>query len=220
MLATRHLAGSLLALTVSLASTARADEPTPSVFVVGDSHVQMVGPMLTRRLARAGYRALGYEARPGWSTRRYRRADDLRALLERSGRPQIVIVSLGGNDFVSSRERYAEDLAWVVGEAKAAGARQIVWLGPATSDASASERAASTGARHERNAELQRELLAPLGVRWIDSRPLTLAHHGRDGVHFTRTGYATWTEGVLPAICHVVSARFAQVEDGPVSQRT
>ena len=37
-------------------------------------------------------------------------------------------------------------------------------------------------------------------MRWIDSRPLTQTHHGSDGVHFTRTGYSTWTAGVLPAL--------------------
>src|SRR5690606_38425301 len=130
----------------------------------------------------------------------YREAGDLRALLERRGRPEIVVVSLGGNDRVTSRERYAEDLAWIVREARAAGARQIVWLGPATSDASAGPRAAFTGARHEENAELQRELLADLDVRWIDSRPLTRSHHRADGVHFTRTGISTWTAGVLPEL--------------------
>jgi lysophospholipase L1-like esterase len=201
--------GLLASLSISLASTAYAQETgsPPSVFIVGDSHVQRVGPMLTARLGRGGFRALGYESRPGWSTRRYREAGDLRAVLERSGRPEIVIVSLGGNDFVSSRERYAEDLGWVVSEARAAGARHIVWLGPASSDASAGERAASTAARHEANAELQRELLGELAVRWIDSRPLTLTHHGRDGVHFTRTGYVTWTDAVLPEI--------APIEDAP-----
>ena len=56
------------------------------------------------------------------------------------------------------------------------------------------------GARHEANAELQRELLGDLGVRWIDSRPLTQRDHRRDGVHFTRTGYSTWTAGILPEL--------------------
>ncbi len=200
MLTPRRIAFALGSLVLSLAPAVEAQASLPSVFVVGDSHVEMVGPMLTARLSDAGFRALGYEARRGWSTRRYREAGDLRALLERSGRPEIVVVSLGGNDRVDSREQYAEDLAWIVGEARAAGARQIVWLGPATSDPSAGPRAAFTGARHEANAELQRERLGDLGVRWIDSRPLTQRDHRRDGVHFTRTGYSTWTAGVLPEL--------------------
>lgn len=212
MLTPPRLLGVLVPLLLSLASAAQAQEPLPSVFVVGDSHVEMVGPMLTARLGDAGYRTLGYEARRGWSTRRYREAGDLRALLEQRGRPEIVIVSLGGNDRVSSREQYAEDLAWIVSEARAAGARQIVWLGPAFSDASKGPRAAWTGARHEENAELQRALLADLGVRWIDSRPLTQRHHRRDGVHFTRTGYSTWTDGVLERVG--VTADLARPEVG------
>ena len=73
-----------MSLLLSLASRAEAQGASlPSVFVIGDSHVEMVGPMLTARLSETGFRALGYEARRGWSTRRYREAGDLRRLLER-----------------------------------------------------------------------------------------------------------------------------------------
>lgn len=199
---TRHLAAFLASLVLSLASSAHASDQVatparPSVFVVGDSHVRMLGPALRDALDEDGFRFAGYLSRHGWSTLRYRQEGDLRAILEAAGRPEIVVVSLGGNDFVRSRARYEGDLRWIVDEAHAAGAREIVWLGPATSDVERSENARTTGARHERNAELQRELLPAMGVRWTDSRPFTVSHHGHDGVHFTRTGYSTWARGVL-----------------------
>ncbi|MGE0787722.1 MAG: SGNH/GDSL hydrolase family protein [Sandaracinaceae bacterium] len=197
----RLLLAVLLALTPAVAAAQRAAEPAaPRVFVVGDSHVRMLGPSLLRRLETFGAEPAGFESRVGWSTRRYRREGDLGALLEANGRPEIVVVSLGGNDVVADEARYAEDLTWVVEQARGAGAQTILWLGPATSDADRSERAERTGERHEANAELQAELLPPMGVRWIDSRPLTESHHRRDGVHFTRTGYRLWAVAALPAV--------------------
>ncbi|HJL18993.1 MAG TPA: SGNH/GDSL hydrolase family protein [Sandaracinaceae bacterium LLY-WYZ-13_1] len=181
------------------------ERATPGVFIVGDSHVQMLGPMLTNRLEEAGVRVLGHEARPGWSTLRYQRRGDLREVLEAAGRPEVVVVSLGGNDIPASAEAYEAQLRWVVTQARAAGARHIVWLGPATSDASRGERARVVGARHERNADWQRALLPRLGVTWVDSRPMTRRHHGRDGVHFTRAGYRAWSAGVLSDVTVAVA---------------
>lgn len=205
--ATRLVALLLTALLSLAAAPAFASTPgdgTRSVFIVGDSHVQMLGPTLTHRLEDQGIEVAGYEARPGWSTRAYQRRGDLQDVLEAAGRPEIVVISLGGNDFVGSEEAYFAQLAWIVDHARAAGAEQIIWLGPAHTDAEASEVAAATAERHERNASLQRELLPALGVTWVDSRPLTLEHHGRDGIHFTRSGYTTWAQGALPTVTHAV----------------
>ena len=137
--------------------------------------------------------------RPGWSPGARRRAGDVRALLTREGTPDIVLIFLGGNDAARTRAAYRWQLEWVVRQARSAGARRIVWFGPATSDPGASPRAARTSVRHERNAEWQREILPELGVEWIDSRPMTRRGHGRDGVHFTRSGYRLWADGIVGA---------------------
>lgn len=198
MLRSHYLRSAALLAALALPRTVAAEESADQrIFIVGDSHVQMLGPMLARRLERDGFVVEGWESRPGWSTARYRRCGDLGRLLVAHGRPEIVVVSLGGNDIVSSRRRYRRELVWVVEQARAAGAAQVVWLGPATSDGDASSRAAATGARHERNAELQRQILPDLGVKWVDSRPLTRANHRRDGVHFTRAGYSSWATAIL-----------------------
>ena len=207
---TRLLAAALAAVALAAAPAAaqvHEEAEAPGVFIVGDSHVQMLGPMLSRELTDEGYRVLGYESRPGWSTAAYVRRGDLREVLERAGRPEVVVVSLGGNDFVGREDRYREQLAWVVEQARAAGAVEILWVGPATSDRDASELADATGARHEHNAELQRGLLPELGARWVDSRPCTHDDHGRDGIHFTRDGYRTWSH----ALFHPVSETIAQL---------
>lgn len=183
------------ALLVLAAAQAQAqdDEGPLSVFVVGDSHVFHLGREINDVLEKEGFEGAGYESRHGWSTDRYGRAGDLTQLLVESGSPEIVVVSLGGNDSVRSRAVYRAQIESVVEQVRAAGARQIVWIGPAESDA---EIAAFTAERHERNAELQREILAELGVTWIDSRPHTHAHRVHDGVHFTRDGYEVWACGV------------------------
>ena len=101
----RRLSILLVAVATLFASTAHASTgESPSVFIVGDSHVQMLGPTLTHRLEDEGVTVAGYEARPGWSTARYQRRGDLQDVLEAAGRPEIVVVSLGGNDFVGSPE--------------------------------------------------------------------------------------------------------------------
>jgi lysophospholipase L1-like esterase len=199
---TRSLLTSMIAL--SLAAPCAAQDRQPRVFVVGDSHVFALGPALSNLLEEDGVEVEGWESRHGWSTARYQEANDLRALLEHNGSPEIVVVSLGGNDIVRSRESYERQLGWVVAQARAAGAQEIVWLGPATSDGAVSDVAAATGERHERNAQLQSEILPELGVHWIDSRPVTHEHHRGDGVHFTRDGYHLWACGVCNGIVATV----------------
>jgi hypothetical protein len=99
-----------------------------------------------------------------------------------------------------------------VEQARAAGARHIVWLGPASSAVHQNARAAQVGAFHEQNAEWQHELLPELGVTWVDSRPMTHHFHGRDGIHFTRTGYRTWAGGVLSDVTIAVEVERGDAE--------
>ena len=189
----------LASLVLTVASPAAAQR---RAFVVGDSHVFVLGRALTRDLAPYGIDVVGWESRHGWSTAQYRRAGDLRELLEANGRPEIVIVSLGGNDEHETSDSYRDQIRWIVDEARAAGAERIVWLGPGTCDPSRGARAEAAESRHEHNADLQRDLVPTLGARWIDSRPYTHRDHRRDGVHFTRAGYALWADGVLEDIVH------------------
>lgn len=190
---TRSLLLASALLTLPTLSTAHAQD-APRVVVVGDSHVERLGPMIARRAEAAGLESAGWLSRRGWSTRRYVREGDLAARLEEAGRPEIVVVSLGGNDRPRDLERYRRDLSWIVAQVRAAGGERILWLGPAASDASRGPRAEATGRWHERNAELQAELVPALGVTWIDSRPATHEGHGRDGIHFTGRGYVGWAD--------------------------
>jgi len=194
----------LALLLVAIPSPALASTPeAPGVFVVGDSHIERLGPMIDRAVADEGYTSLGHLARRGWSTGRYVREGDLVERLTEHGRPDIVVISLGGNDRCRNDARYREQLEWVVARVREAGAQRIVWLGPASSDMERSERAAFVGEWHERNADRQADILPGLGVEWIDSRPMTREGHGMDGIHFTYGAYTAWCRGALEA-AHLV----------------
>ena len=167
--------------------------PPARVAFVGDSHMQALGPLMTRRAREAGYQPVGVIARQGWSSSRYRTADDLESEL-RAMRPDVVVIVLGSNDYgVARASRYRSRLRWIVDAALLAGAVHIEWHGPPAGDPDASDLAGRVAANHDRIADLQREIFADdPAVTWTDSRPLTRAHVRGDGYHLTRAGYAAW----------------------------
>ena len=159
---------------------------------IGDSHGEALGPIFKARLERAGASVPLVIAHRGWSVARYLESGELSRLA--GVRPDTVIFELGGNDFVRSAGQYAEQLGAAVDVARAAGAREVVWVGPSRVK-EGSDRA--TSERHERNAVYQESILPQMGVRWVDSRRHTYGGHGGDGVHFGRAGYEAWAYGVL-----------------------
>jgi len=165
--------------------------------LVGDSHLHRValGGHFISAIERAGNQVVGVFQNNGWSLSRYHRTDLAQQLARLQ--PDVVLFSLGGNNRQAESD-YRDSLRWALQAARAAGAREIRWVGPAT----ARDDLAPTTARwHRATAEFQRRHLPPLaadvgvGLRWVDSLPITRAHHRDDGVHFTRAGYATWAQG-------------------------
>jgi lysophospholipase L1-like esterase len=158
-----------------------------TIALVGDSHMEALGPRLKRALLAAGARSVSVVARRGWSARRYVQSVEGRAQLRAAGRADLVFIDLGGNNQEFRPGTYREqlrDLLEQVGRPS-----RVIWIGP---PASSMDRAPETAARHQKTAELQRSILPPWGVRWIDSRPFTRADWAPDGVHFTRAGYDRW----------------------------
>ncbi len=165
---------------------------TPRVAFVGDSHMQALGPRMSRTFAVEGFEPVGVVARVGWGTNRYRRADDLEEVL-RPMRPDIVVVVLGSNDYgIRRASSLAPRTLWIVAAARAAGARRVVWFGPPAGDPDASELAARVAENHDRIARMQREIFASSDVIWVDSRPFTRGHIRGDGFHLTARGYNIW----------------------------
>jgi len=195
-----------LALLLLLPAAARAAAPdgAPTAMVIGDSHVERLGPALSARLRELGARPLPPLARRGWSTGRYRRAGDLRQVLRDAGRPDVLIVCLGGNDHARNPRVYARQLEWVAHEARAAGVAEILWVGPAATDVGPRPSRRRLAEAIARNTRWQRDLLPSLGVTWIDSRAFTAEDHAGDGLHFNRDGYAHWSAALV--------ARWADVD--------
>jgi len=175
------------------------------VVIIGDSHVEALGPRLMRLLPGVGLQPLGYTARRGWSEARYKAAGDVRAFARAHGVPDVVVFSLGGNNQNFNATTYRGTVETLLTAARRAGASQIVWVGPASGTPSVSAAAADAAARHQRTAELQATLMPTLGVHWVDSRPLTLGGNAPDGVHFTRTGYDTWATSLVHELAHGIA---------------
>jgi lysophospholipase L1-like esterase len=169
-----------------------------AVSFVGDSHGTVLGPMVARELRASGVRTR-VEARVGWGLRRFMRADDLDL-----GRPDVVVLALGSNDYgVRRARRYLPRAAWAVAAARAAGAQRIVWFGPPAVDGSRGEREEAVAANHDAIAELQAATVPRLGAEWHDSRPVTRDRWGRDGIHLTRTGYRAWAHEIACVVLGV-----------------
>ena len=167
-----------------------------SIALIGDSHTQVLWPLVTRAVGGAGHSVVFSEAHPGWSEETYRqKMPDLASRLA-AARPEIVVVELGGNGRKTGAA-YADDVRWLVQATREAGASRVIWYGPASTAPQAST---SVAARHQQIANEQSSLLPSLGVEWHDSRPLTLTDQRDDGVHFTSGGYSRWADDITRSI--------------------
>jgi hypothetical protein len=144
-----------------------------SIYMLGDSHSQLLGPRMKTRLNAAGH-SVSYQAFPGKGTA----AAQSLATIPRN--QDAVILSLGGNDRrdqSAARKKLVDTVKIRNPDAK------IVWFGPFAAPES------WVGPHHDEQAEAQRSQLPTLGVTWVDTRPFSRTGHRADKVHFTGTGY-------------------------------
>ena len=156
------------------------------VALIGDSHSQALFPRLRDSLTQQGYEVISMVSKPGWGAKRF--VDEGLAIVPAEA--EGIVVSLGGNNhnLTSDYGRQVDTFISSVGPTK-----RIVWVGPATSDASI---APSVAQRHEWTADYLKDILPSRGIKFIDSRPFTKAGHREDGVHFTAAGYDLWAEKI------------------------
>lgn len=178
------------------------------VAILGDSHMQALGPRLRRRLEAMGIHVTRVEARPGWSVPRYLSVGDVPQLVAGS---DVVVVELGGNDASLGRtpERHAAEMRRLLAQV---GQRRVVWVGPgvtAREDLEA-RRAPLRGA--------QKQVMASVGGRWVDARPMTRTQDLRaDGVHFTAAGYDRWASLLAPSLVDAMRTRSKRWWLGPAA---
>ena len=164
------------------------------IALVGDSHTQITFPLLRAKLEGEGHQVVLEESRPGWTARKFVSdgiTDRLAAV-----QPQATFFSLGANNYeqeVAFRGRVAQ----IVGAARAAGSKKVIWIGPPTSDA---EVRPDIAENHERTSGYLAPLGAELSLILVDPRPYTMTGQRDDGVHFTRAAYSHWVESMWPDI--------------------
>jgi len=180
--------------------------PGKRVVIIGDSHMEALGPRLARRLpSDTGVTVQHVEPRRGWSARRYVREGGIRSLTRGA---DVVIIELGGNDAAASigPARHAQDIATLMDQAAPAS---VIWVGPGVT-----LRPDLEAARAPLRAT-QRQVVPARGGAWIDSQPMTRESDlAPDRVHFRRAGYAWWTDQLAPALARVGSGRVVVGKNG------
>lgn len=182
--------------------------PGKRVVIIGDSHMQALGPRLRTALPRVtGVEIVRVEARPGWSARGYVSAGDVPALTRGA---DVVVIELGGND-ASNRigpEAHARDVQALIRQVAPA---QVVWVGPGVT-----ERPDLESYRGPIRMAQKRVVEAAGGV-WVDSQPLTSKADLRaDKVHYTIPGgYDRWAARLVPALA-AAGATSGRAWAGPV----
>lgn len=168
-------------------------KPLLRVALVGDSHSQALFPRLRGPIlsAHPDRRIVLEESRPGWSLKRYMDDGVLDRL--RAAAPDLVVVSLGGNDRPASDPAFSSRVQAFLTQLRQMGVRRVVWNGPADTAPNASTTVARA---HDQVRDLLDVLLADEeGVVFFDAYPVTASGHRDDGVHFPlgpTGGYAIW----------------------------
>ena len=161
--------------------------------LVGDSQGQGVFGPLASYLQAAGHVVVLSRAVPGKAPAWWAADTSLPGQLA-GARPDVVVYLVAGNNTDLDPSSYARSAATLVGHARNAGARTVYWLSPALA---VREPYASY---HNRTASLEPSILASLGARWLDMRPLTTTGHRDDGVHFTSSAYQAWAARLAPML--------------------
>lgn len=152
----------------------------------GDSHAQVVFPLLTNKLEESGNRVVISKPVAGWTTKKHIQ-NGMESLL--STEPvDVLVLSLGGNNHDLSPS-YGNVIADIIRIANQTGVKKIYWVSPAWATRN------DVQVRHEWTSEYLKSNL-PRQVRFIDIRPITKSGHQSDGVHFTSTKYREWADYV------------------------
>tara|TARA_B100000287_G_scaffold282970_1_gene266646 strand:+ start:483 stop:1109 length:627 start_codon:yes stop_codon:yes gene_type:complete len=162
------------------------------IALIGDSHTQIVWPVLTPILEQQGHTITTTQANAGWSAKKYMSTGMVDKVNE--GDPDAVIVGLGGNNHDLS-DKYGETISQFLD--KVGRNRRVVWIGAYTSDI---KKAESTAKRHEWTSDYLAKILPKQNVVFIDTRPISQTGHRGDGVHFTRDEYKRMVNQMTPDI--------------------
>lgn len=155
-----------------------------NIALVGDSHTQVVWPLLASMLESQGHHIVLQRSQPGWDVKSYQKEGILGGQLA-SSRPDLVIYGLGGNNFELS-DAYGARVAYI----RSVTPRDFLWVGPAHA------KDASVATRHDWTADYLKSNVSS----FLDMRPYTQTGHRSDGVHFEPATYRNWARIVADKV--------------------
>ena len=143
-----------------------------TIALVGDSHTQIIFPMLREILEKAGYTIVLQESNAGWSSKRYIQDGIVDRL--KAANPDLTIFSLGGNN-----QDLSSDFKKTVFSLLNHG--QYYWVSPTTALRDNVEK------RHLWTHRTLKNMMP--NPRYINIRKITETGHRDDDVHYTRDHY-------------------------------
>jgi lysophospholipase L1-like esterase len=173
------------------------------IALVGDSHTQITFPLLRDKLEGEGHQVVLEESKPGWTARKFLSNGIADRLAE--VQPEATIFSLGANNY-EREDTFGGRVSQIVGAARAAGSKKVIWIGPPTTNAGVRPDIAKN---HERTSGYLIPLASELSLIFVDPRPYTLTGQRDDGVHFTRAAYADWVDSMWSDIKRSLSLPLA-----------
>lgn len=150
----------------------------------GDSHAQVVFPILEDVLRDAGHDVVISKPVAGWTLQKHLQNGFASLLL--GSDVDALVLSLGGNNSNLSPS-YQQTIDQALQIAKQAGVKKIYWVSPAWAIRD------DVQIRHEWTTNYLKSNL-PRYVKFIDIRPVTKSGHRSDGVHFNRNTYEQWAK--------------------------
>lgn len=162
------------------------------IALIGDSHAKVVFKYLVKILPDLGFDNVYTRAENGWSVKQHIKKGTLPQL--KAANPDVILVSLGGNNFDMKESRYRQTVDKLLGVAEDVGA-QVIWVGPTTSSLK-SEKSSKTEKRHKKTHEMLAEYLPGKSVYYIDNRAFTAGGWSKDGVHYPSSFYKKWANRV------------------------
>lgn len=163
--------------------------------MIGDSHSQVIFPLVSSALSSAGHQVSLQVSRPGFSEKAFLNDAELLAQVAYA-KPDKLIIALGGNN-MEGASYVLTTLGPLLSRLREAGVKDIIWIGPFRSDET---KAPETAVRHERTRGYLSSGLAAQGVPFVDVYDITDLTGSNDGVHLTPSAYRRVVEQIKPQL--------------------
>jgi len=157
--------------------------------LIGDSHAQVVFPLLQNKLETLGYHVYS-KANAGWSLKKH--LENGLSTIIATEQPTDIVLSVGGNNF-DLTDNYTNTINSILEIAKNNNVQRLYWVSPTYSIRDDVQQ------RHEWTSNYLATHL-PRKVKFIDIRPITTTGHQNDGVHYKVSTYQNVADYIFSKI--------------------